>query len=169
MQVTRTYPMTEEGYQSLETELARLKTTERPAVVAAIADARRHGDLSENAEYHAAKEKQSFLEKRIAEVEDRLAHAAVIAIKEQDKNVITFGATVDLEDTQTGRQISYQLVGENEADLRQQRLSISSPLAKSLLQKQTGDGVAVKTPGGMKNYMIKNVAYGDAPESSWDA
>lgn len=159
MLAARTYPMTEAGYRALEVELAHLKKKERPAVIEAISEARKHGDLSENAEYHAAKEKQAFLERRISDLEDRLAHAAVIEIKEQVRDTIAFGATVTLEDKNTGRAISYQLVGETEANLAEGRLSIGAPLAKSLLGKRSGDAVTVETPGGLKGYKIKNVVY----------
>jgi transcription elongation factor GreA len=151
--------MTEAGYRTLEEELARLKKKDRPEVIEAIAAARKHGDLSENAEYHAAKEKQVFLEKRISDLEGRLAHASVIEIKEQVRDTIAFGATVALEEKNTGRGVSYQLVGETEANLTEGRLSISSPLAKSLLGKRSGDAVTVETPGGLRGYKIKSVVY----------
>ncbi|HEX9464528.1 MAG TPA: transcription elongation factor GreA [Alphaproteobacteria bacterium] len=152
-------PMTLEGRQRLETELRQLKSIERPAIVRAIAEARDHGDLSENAEYHAARERQSFLEGRVAELEDKIARAEVIDVSKLSGKVIKFGARVTLADEDTGDENTYQIVGAEEADIDQGRLSVTSPLARALIGKQTGDSVEVTTPGGSKAYEITRVRY----------
>jgi transcription elongation factor GreA len=152
-------PMTLEGLQRLETELKQLKTIERPAIIRAIAEARDHGDLSENAEYHAARERQSFLEGRVAELEDKIARAEVIDVSKLSGKVIKFGAKVTLADEDTGDENTYQIVGAEEADIDQGRLSVTSPLARALIGKQTGDSVEVTTPGGSKAYEITRVRY----------
>jgi len=152
-------PMTAEGYQALDEELKRLKTIERPSVIAAIAEARSHGDLSENAEYHAAKEAQGHNEGRIAELEDRLARAEVIDVSKLSGNSVMFGATVTVVDEDTDEEKRYQIVGENEADVRSGKVSITSPIARALIGKKIGDTVEVNTPGGGKSYEVVNVAF----------
>jgi len=152
-------PMTAEGYNRLEEELKHLKHLERPAVIKAIAEARDHGDLSENAEYHAARERQSFIEGRVAELEDKIARAEVIDISKLSGKQVMFGATVTLVDEDTDEKSSYQIVGPDEADIRSKRLSITSPLARALIGKTTGDNVEVTTPNGSKSYEIVRVAF----------
>jgi len=152
-------PMTLEGLQRLETELKHLKTNERPAVIKAIAEARDHGDLSENAEYHAARERQSFIEGRVAELEDKIARAEVIDVSKLSGKIIKFGAKVTLADEDSGDEATYQIVGAEEADIDKNRLSITSPLARALIGKQTGDSVEVVTPRGSKAYEIMRVRY----------
>ena len=155
-----TIPLTLKGAEKLKAELHRLKTQDRPAVIAAIAEARSHGDLSENAEYDAAKDRQGFIEGRIKEVEGKLAAAQIIdpATLDADGRVV-FGATVDLEDEDSGEQITYQIVGEDEADLKQCLINISSPIARALIGKEEGDSAEVQAPGGLKHYEIISVAY----------
>jgi transcription elongation factor GreA len=148
-------PMTARGAEALRVELRRLKSEARPAVIRQIADARGHGDLSENAEYHAAREQQGFIEGRIKEIEEKLAHAHVIdpsQLPNTDK--VVFGATVELEDQSEGTRVVYQIVGEDEADIRSGRLSITSPIARALVAKSTGDVVEVAAPGGTRSYEI---------------
>ncbi|MBS3935851.1 MAG: transcription elongation factor GreA [Sulfuritalea sp.] len=153
-------PITLRGAEQLREELKRLKTVERPAVIAAIAEARSHGDLSENAEYDAAKERQAFLEGRIAEVEGKLAHAQIIDPRALDADGrAVFGATVELEDADAGRTVAYQIVGDDEADLRQGKISLNSPVARALIGKFAGDVVEVHTPGGRREYEILDVRY----------
>ncbi|MGB0661953.1 MAG: transcription elongation factor GreA [Mangrovicoccus sp.] len=151
-------PMTPAGYATLDEELKHLKTVERPAIIAAIAEAREHGDLSENAEYHSAREKQSFIEGRIKEVEALLSLADVIDPKKLSGS-IKFGATVELVDEDTDEEKTYQIVGEAEADIEKGRLNIKSPLARALIGKDEGDSVEVKTPGGAKSYEILSIKY----------
>jgi transcription elongation factor GreA len=152
-------PMTPEGYARLEAELKHLKANERPAVIKAIAEARDHGDLSENAEYHAARERQSFIEGRVAELEDKIARAEVIDVSKLSGKVIKFGAKVTLADEDSGDEATYQIVGAEEADVEKGRLSVTSPLARALIGKQTGDSVEVTTPRGSKAYEIIRVRY----------
>ena len=152
-------PMTAEGYHALDEELKRLKTVERPAVIAAIGEARAHGDLSENAEYHAAKEQQSLNEGRIAELEDKLARADIIDISKLSGDTIKFGATVTLIDEDTEKKAVWQIVGEVEADAKKGRISITSPLARALIGKKKGASVEVMTPGGAKAYEITKVEW----------
>ena len=152
-------PMTAEGYAALDAELKRLKTGERPAVIAAIAEARSHGDLSENAEYHAAKERQSFIEGRVAELEDKLARAQVIDVAKLSGKHIKFGATVTVMDEDTEGEAVYKIVGEDEADVRAGKVSITSPLARALIGKEEGDVVEVAAPGGAKSYEILKVQW----------
>jgi transcription elongation factor GreA len=152
-------PMTADGFGRLEEELRRLKQIERPAVIRAIAEARDHGDLSENAEYHAARERQSFIEGRVAELEDKISRAAVIDVSKLSGKQVMFGATVTLVDEDTDERTIYQIVGEDEADVRARRLSITSPLARALIGKTVGDNVEVTTPGGSKSYEITRVAF----------
>jgi transcription elongation factor GreA len=152
-------PMTTDGYNRLEEELKHLKHVERPGVIKAIAEARDHGDLSENAEYHAARERQSFIEGRVAELEDKIARAEVIDISKLSGKQVMFGATVTLVDEDTDEKSSYQIVGPDEADINKKRLSITSPLARALIGKTTGDNVEVTTPNGSKSYEIVRVAF----------
>ena len=153
-------PITKHGAQLLRTELHKLKTVERPAVVAAIAEARAHGDLSENAEYDAARNRQGFIEGRIAEIESKLANAQVIdpALLDADGRCV-FGATVDLADTASGDKVTYQIVGDDEASIKENKISISSPIARALIGKYAEDEVEVQTPGGVKSYAILDVRY----------
>ena len=152
-------PMTTRGAELLRTELHRLKTVERPNVITAIAEARAHGDLSENAEYDAAREKQGFIEGRISEVEAKLGNAQVIDPKLLDADGrCVFGATVDLEEAGKGN-VTYQIVGDDEADIKQGRISINSPIARALIGKEAGDVVDAQTPGGVKRYEILDVRY----------
>ena len=151
-------PITRGGFQALEQELARLKSTERPAIIRAIAEAREHGDLSENAEYHAAREKQGFIEGRIKELESILSRSEVIDPAKLSGSV-KFGATVDLIDEDTEEERSYQIVGEAEADIERGRLNMRSPLARALIGKDEGDSVEVVTPGGGKSYEIISIRY----------
>lgn len=152
-------PMTKQGYDALNVELKRLKEETRPAVIRAIAEAREHGDLSENAEYHAAREKQSFVEGRIQELEGMIGRADVIDPTKFSGDVIKFGATVDIVDEDTDEERTYQIVGEAEADIDNGRLNMRSPLARALIGKEVGDNVEVNTPGGGKSYEILNVKY----------
>lgn len=152
-------PMTAGGYNRLQEELKHLKAVERPAVIKAIAEAREHGDLSENAEYHAARERQSFIEGRVMELEDKISRAEVIDVSRLSGEVIKFGATVTLADEDTDEEITYQIVGQDESDIKQGLLSIGSPLARALIGKHVGDSVEVSTPGGSKSYEIVTVAF----------
>jgi transcription elongation factor GreA len=151
-------PMTRTGFTKLDEELKVLKSVERPAVIRAIAEAREHGDLSENAEYHAAREKQSFIEGRIKELEGILSLAEVIDPTKLS-GAIKFGATVQLVDEDSGEEKTYQIVGETEADIERGLLNIRSPLARALIGKDKGDSVDVKTPGGERSYEVMNVRY----------
>jgi transcription elongation factor GreA len=153
-------PLTVAGAQQLKAELQRLKTVDRPAIIQAIAEARSHGDLSENAEYAAAKERQSFIEGRIAEVETKLANAQVIDPKLIDADGrCVFGATVELEDNASGDAVTYQIVGEDEADIKVGKISITSPIGRALIGKYPGDQVDVQTPGGVRSFEIVDVQY----------
>lgn len=154
------FPMTGPGLQRLEDELRTLKSVERPAVIRAIAEARTHGDLSENAEYHAARERQSFIEGRIAELEEIVSSVEVIDPSTLSGDNVKFGAHVKLVDEETDRETTYQIVGVHEADIKSQRLSISSPLAKALIGKKVGDNISVPAPGGDRSYEILAVSYG---------
>ncbi len=153
-------PLTVRGAERLKQELHRLKTVERPAVINAIAEARAQGDLSENAEYDAAKERQAFIEGRIAEIESQLANAQIIDPTELNADGrIVFGATVELEDLQTGETVTYQVVGDWEADIRSNLISISSPIARALIGKSEGDVAEVQAPSGVREYAILSVKY----------
>ena len=152
-------PMTTDGYNRLQEEIKRLKSVDRPAVIRAIAEARTHGDLSENAEYHAARERQSFIEGRLGELEDKIARAEVIDVSKLSGKVIKFGATVTLEDEETEEKTVYQIVGEDEADISKGRLSVTSPVARALISKTIGDNVEVSTPRGARSYEIVKVQY----------
>jgi transcription elongation factor GreA len=153
-------PLTVKGAELLRAELQRLKTVDRPKVIASISEARSHGDLSENAEYDAAKERQSFIEGRIAEVESKLSNAQIIDPKLTDADGrCVFGATVDLEEQKTGDKITYQIVGDDEADIKQGKISIGSPIARALIGKYAGDIAEVQAPGGVRTYEIIDVRY----------
>jgi transcription elongation factor GreA len=153
-------PLTVKGAELLRSELHQLKTVERPKVIAAIQEARSHGDLSENAEYDAAKEKQSFIEGRIVEVESKLANAQIIDPAHLDADGrCVFGATVDLEEVDSRETVTYQIVGDDEADIKSNKISISSPIARALIGKYSGDVAEVKAPGGIKEYEILDVKY----------
>ncbi|NWG53801.1 MAG: transcription elongation factor GreA [Hydrogenophilaceae bacterium] len=152
-------PMTAEGYAALDQELKRLKTEERPTVIAAIAEARSHGDLSENAEYHAAKERQSFIEGRLAELEDKIARAQVIDVSKLSGKQVKFGATVTVLDEDTNQKANYKIVGEDESDVKAGKVSITSPLARALIGKEVGDVVEVAAPGGAKSYEILKIRW----------
>ncbi len=151
--------MTAVGWTALDEELKRLKTVERPEVIGAIAEARSHGDLSENAEYHAAKDRQGWIEGRIAEIEDRLARAQVIDVSRLSGSQVKFGATVTVVDEDTEEEGRYQIVGEHEADVKQGRISVTSPLSRAMIGKEVGDVVEVNTPGGVKAYEILKVEW----------
>lgn len=151
--------MTIEGHAALEVELKNLKSVERPAIIQAIAVAREHGDLSENAEYHAAKEKQSFIEGRVAELEDKLARADVIDITRLDGASVKFGATVTLIDVESEKESTYKIVGEDEADVSKGMVSVTSPIARALIGKEEGDEAEVAAPGGARAYEIAGVSY----------
>ena len=153
------FPMTGPGLQRLEEELRNLKSVERPAIIQAIAEARAHGDLSENAEYHAARERQSFIEGRIEELELIVGAAEVIDPRSLSGDSVKFGAHVDLIDEETEKEATYQIVGMYEADIKYGRLSISSPLAKALIGKKIGDTISVPAPGGDRSYEIVSVKY----------
>ena len=155
-----TIPLTVEGAEMLKDELQRLKSKERPAVINAIAEARGQGDLSENAEYDAAKERQSFIEGRIAELEGKLSAAQIIDPKLLDGDGrVVFASTVTLEDLESGDKVTYKIVGDDEADLKVKKISISSPIARALIGKYAGDVVEVKTPGGVREYEVLEVQY----------
>jgi len=151
--------MTAEGHAALEAELKNLKSVERPAVIKAIAEARDHGDLSENAEYHAAKEKQGFIEGRVMELEDMLGRAEVIDPKSLSGSTVKFGATVTVVDEDTEKEAVYKIVGDHEADVAKGRISISSPIARGLIGKEEGDVVEVNTPGGGRSWEILKVEF----------
>ena len=153
------FPMTVAGYAALEAELKRRQQEERPRIIQAIAEARSHGDLSENAEYHAAKESQSLNEGRIAELEDKLSRAEVIDVTKLSGSTVKFGATVTLIDEDTEVKRSYQIVGESEADVKSGKVSVTSPIGRALIGKKVGDTVEVNTPGGGKSYEVLNVAF----------
>ncbi|HEY4138300.1 MAG TPA: transcription elongation factor GreA [Casimicrobiaceae bacterium] len=153
-------PMTVEGAERLKSELQRLKTVERPAVSRALMEARSHGDISENADYDAAKERQGFMEARIRDIENKLAHAHVIDPHGiQGEGRVVFGATVDIEDSDSGDRASYQIVGDDEADIKQGKISVSSPIARALIGKSEGDSAEVDAPGGTRVYEILGVRY----------
>ena len=151
-------PMTRRGYDALDVELKQLKTVERPAIIRDIAEAREHGDLSENAEYHAAREKQGFIEGRIKEIEGSLSKADIID-PTRLSGTVKFGATVALADEESGDEKTYQIVGETEADIENNLLNIRSPLARALIGKDEGDSVEVKTPGGTRTYEVLSIRY----------
>jgi transcription elongation factor GreA len=152
-------PMTADGFRALEAELKILKTEERPAVIAAISEARSHGDLSENAEYHAAKDRQSFIEGRVLELEDKLSRAEVIDTSKLKGTTVKFGATVKMTDEDTGETFVYKIVGEDEADVAKKKISISSPIARAMIGKEEGDTADVSAPGGAKSFEIVSIAW----------
>ena len=152
-------PMTAAGYSTLEAELKHCQSVERPRIIQQITEARTHGDLSENAEYHAAKEQQSLNEGRIAELEDKLARADIIDVSKLSGDTITFGATVTLVDEDTDEKVKYRILGEVEADVKQGKISISSPIARALLGKRKNNIVEVSTPGGGKSYKVLKVEF----------
>ena len=155
-----TIPMTKDGHHRLESELKRLKSQERPDIIKAIAAAREHGDLSENAEYHAARERQAFIEGRVLELEDVMRRAQIIDVSKLSGKEVKFGATVKVSDEDTDEERTYQIVGEHEADITHGRLSVTSPLARALIGKRTGESVEVTTPnGGAKAYEIISVRF----------
>ena len=153
-------PLTIVGAEKLRAELEELKSVVRPRIIAAISDARAHGDLKENAEYHAAREQQSFAEGRIAEIESKLSNAQIIDVTKLDANgKVVFGATVEIEDADTGKAVVYQIVGEDEADIKAGRISIGSPIARAMIGKEAGDTVIVKAPGGDVEYEVISIQY----------
>ena len=152
-------PMTAEGFRALEVELKTLKSEERPAIIAAISEARAHGDLSENAEYHAAKEQQGLNEARVSEIEDKLSRAEVIDPSKLSGTSIKFGATVSLEDEDTGDKVKYKIVGESESNVRDGKISIGSPIARALIGKSKGDSVEVTTPKGARSYQVLKIEW----------
>ena len=154
------FPMTVEGHRALEAELKHLKSVERPEIINAISVAREHGDLSENAEYHAAKEKQGFIEGRIQELESKMALAQVIDVSTMSGDTVKFGATVKVVNEDTDEESTYQIVGEDEADVKMGKISITSPLSRAMISKEVGDSVEVIAPGGTKAYEILEVKYG---------
>ena len=152
-------PMTKTGYERLDAELKQLKSEERPAIIKAISEAREHGDLSENAEYHAAKERQGFIEGRIQELEDIISRADVIDVSKLSGSTVKFGATVTLADEDTDEEVTYQIVGPYEADLAKKRISVQSPIARALIGRSVGDSTEVKAPGGIKSYEVVDIKY----------
>jgi len=152
-------PMTMEGFTLLENELQRLKSVERPRIIQAISEARAHGDLSENAEYHAAKEQQGYNEAKVAELEDKLSRADVIDVTKLSGDSVKFGATVQLVDEDTDEKVTYKIVGEYEADVKKGKISITSPIARALIGKKKGDSVEVTTPKGARAYEILKVGF----------
>lgn len=153
-------PMTADGYNAMIDEVKHLKSVERPRIIRAIEEARAHGDLSENAEYHAAKEAQGWNEARVAELEDKISRAEVIDVSKLSGDTVKFGAKVTLIDEDTEAKVMYQIVGDTEADVKKGRISISSPIARAIIGKRKGDSVEVATPGGGKSYEIDQVAWG---------
>jgi transcription elongation factor GreA len=153
-------PLTVRGAEKLRAELQQLKTVERPRIIQAIAEARAHGDLKENAEYHAAREQQSFVEGRIKEIEGKLSHAQIIDVtKMTATGKVVFGATVVIADEDSGEEVTYQIVGEDEADIKESLISVNSPIARALIGKQEGDVATVQAPGGARNFEIVEVRY----------
>ncbi|MDH5300085.1 MAG: transcription elongation factor GreA [Gammaproteobacteria bacterium] len=153
-------PLTVRGAEKLREELNHLKTVERPRVIQAIADAREHGDLKENAEYHAAREQQGFIEGRIQEIEGKLSNAQIIDVTEVNANgKVIFGATVVLSDEENGGEVTYQIVGDDEANIKEGRISVNAPIARALIGREEGDFVSVQTPGGVREYEVVEVRY----------
>ena len=152
-------PMTADGLSKLKSELENLKNSERPSIIKAIAEAREHGDLSENAEYHAAREKQSFIEGRISELENKISRAEVIDISSLDNSRITFGATVKITDLSSDKTHTYTIVGADESDIEKNLISISAPLGRAMINKTINDVIEVTTPGGLKEYQINSIKY----------
>jgi transcription elongation factor GreA len=158
------FPITTDGFKRMEAEVKHLKSVERPAVIKAIAEAKEHGDLKENAEYHAAREKQSFIEGRILELEDKIARSDVINPRNLSGTKVMFGAVVMLVDESTDEEISYHIVGEYEADIKRNLVAITAPIARALIGKTVGDSVEVRAPGGTKNYEILGINFQPIPE-----
>lgn len=154
-------PMTQQGYQRLQEELRRLKGVERPRIIKEVEEAREHGDISENAEFHAAREKQSLLGAQIRAIEDKIARAEVIDVSKLSGDRVVFGATVTLVDGDTGERVSYQIVGDHEAEPKNGKISISSPIARSLISKSVGDEVQARTPAGMRRFEILRLDFRD--------
>ena len=152
-------PITKRGAEKLREELHKLKTVDRPKVIEAIATAREHGDLKENAEYHAAREQQSFIEGRVKDIEGKLSHAEIIDVTKLSGERVVFGATVDLAEEETGDEVTYQIVGEDEANIKENLISVTSPIARALIGKNIGDIATVIAPGGEKEYEILDVKY----------
>ena len=152
-------PMTAAGHNALDEEMKHLKSVERPEVIAAIAEAREHGDLSENAEYHAAKEKQGWIEGRLLELEDKLARAQIIDVSKLGGDTVKFGATGTVLDEDTEVEATYQVVGEDESDVKAGKISLTSPIARAMINKEVGDVVEVNAPGGLKSYEIMTVSW----------
>ncbi len=152
-------PMTSRSFEQLEEELRRIKSVDRPAVIRAIGEAREHGDISENAEYHAAKERQGYIEARVRVLEDKISRADVIDISKLSGDAVKFGATVAVADEETDEEMTYQIVGTDEADIKQGLLSVTSPLGRALIGKTVGDSVDVTTPRGLKSYEILSVSF----------
>ena len=154
------YPLTVEGAKALEAELKKLKSEDRPKVIAAIAEAREHGDLKENAEYHAAREQQGFIEGRVQDIEGKLSNSVIIDVTQLAQNgKVVFGVTVDLVDEDNGDEVTYKIVGEDEADIKINKISIGSPIAKALIGKEEGEVVEVRTPGGTRSFELVEVKY----------
>jgi len=157
--MTDKVPMTTGGYKRMEEELKQLRSVERPAIIKAIAEAREHGDLSENAEYHAAREKQSFTEGRILDLEDKVGRSEVIDVSKLSGDTVMFGATVTVVDEETDEESTYQIVGEEEADIKRGLVSVTAPIARALIGKKKGNSVEVHTPKGLKTYEILKIAF----------
>ena len=157
--MTNKFPMTKDGLKKLRDELEHLKITERPEVIKAISEAREHGDLSENAEYHAAREKQSFIEGRISELENKILRADVIDTSNLDSSKVVFGATVEVTDINSDKKFTYRIVGTDEADIENNLISISAPLCKAMMNKQVEDVIEVNTPSGNKEYIINSIKF----------
>ncbi len=157
--MTDKFPMTKDGFKKLKDELEHLKITERPDVIKAISDAREHGDLSENAEYHAAREKQSFIEGRISELENKILRAEVIDTSNLDNSKVVFGATVEVTDINNEKKFTYRIVGTDEADIEKNLISISAPLCKAMMNKKVNDVIEVNTPSGNKEYIINSIKF----------
>ena len=158
--MTGKVPITARGAKKLREELKKLKSVERPRIIQAIATAREHGDLKENAEYHAAREQQSFVEGRIKDIEGKLSHAEVIDVTQlSTSGKVVFGSTVDLLDEDSNEEVTYQIVGEDEADIKERRISVGSPIARALIGKEEGDTATVKAPSGDRNYEILEIRY----------
>ena len=157
--MTDKFPMTKDGLKKLKDELEHLKITERPDIIKAIAEAREHGDLSENAEYHAAREKQSFIEGRISELENKILRANVIDTSNLDSSKVVFGATVEVTDINNEKKFTYRIVGTDEADIEKNLISISAPLCKAMMNKKIDDVIEVNTPSGNKEYIINSIKF----------
>ena len=157
--MTEKYPMTKDGLQKLKSELENLKNIERPKIIKAISEAREHGDLSENAEYHAAREKQSFIEGKISELENKISRAEVIDTSSFDNSRVAFGATVEITDLSNEKKYIYKIVGVDEADIEKNLISISAPLCKAMINKTIEDVIEVNTPNGVKEYLINSISF----------